>query len=197
MLADWYISDPHFGHRNIISAYNIECRDFHTIDEHDEYIVVMWNSLVRPNDKVLILGDFAFQCATKIDEIAPRLNGRKTLIKGNHDIGKLVTYSRYFEDVCSVKEEKLRGRKLLFFHYPVHPSQLTSRYWANVHGHLHMDVITKTVREGKSRVVIPDQRYINICCEHTNMRPISHEQLMTKLDENMSDIHGNRWRDAI
>lgn len=68
---------------------------------HDDMIIDKWNSVVKPKDTVIYLGDFAFchkackedknfnklDAATKtaIQEYGNRLNGHKIMIMGNHD----------------------------------------------------------------------------------------------------------------
>ncbi|SFL00374.1 metallophosphoesterase [Methylorubrum salsuginis] len=61
-------------------------RPFATIEEHDEHIVSMWNNRVCRDDRVFHLGDFAYGCSlAHARSVFERLNGRKTLIRGNHD----------------------------------------------------------------------------------------------------------------
>ena len=76
------ISDPHFNHSNIIPYSN---RPFSSVKEMDETIIANWNKTVGPNDTVFCLGDFCFGTKDNIPYYARQLNGRKILIKGNHD----------------------------------------------------------------------------------------------------------------
>ena len=78
----FFISDPHFGHQNIIKYCD---RPFKTTDEMNEFIVNRWNCFVKKDDIVFILGDIAFGGAGLFDQIMPKLNGQKYLILGNHD----------------------------------------------------------------------------------------------------------------
>jgi calcineurin-like phosphoesterase family protein len=48
----------------------------------DEVIMHNWNSCINDQDIVLHLGDFAWK---HISAISNQLNGRKLLLKGNHD----------------------------------------------------------------------------------------------------------------
>ena len=61
----WIISDTHIGHKNILDFE--PCRltqiriDGYEADEHDQWVIDNWNSVVKPDDVVLHLGDFAFK----------------------------------------------------------------------------------------------------------------------------------------
>jgi calcineurin-like phosphoesterase family protein len=55
---------------------------------HDEALIVAWNATVRPDDIVWHLGDFAYMCSLdNTAGILSGLNGRKHLVRGNHDDG--------------------------------------------------------------------------------------------------------------
>ena len=82
MNKTWFIADLHFGHKNII---NLENRPFENVGEMDNILIFKWNSAVKKDDKVFILGDYSFYDKNKTSEITNKLNGNKTLIKGNHD----------------------------------------------------------------------------------------------------------------
>lgn len=163
-MAKFYISDTHFSHDNILKFEGLN-RPFNSIDEHDEYIIGLWNGVVSAKDEIVHLGDVCFKPATSIDRILSRLNGKKTLIMGNHDIAPIERYLPYFK-IVPVLTDKDNG--ILFSHYPVHASQLDFRYKVNVHGHCH----------SKS---IQDTRYINISCENTGLAPISHDELLERI----------------
>jgi calcineurin-like phosphoesterase family protein len=77
----WFTSDLHFNHTNVISYCN---RPFANREEMNEHIIKIWNSTVKPQDTVFILGDFSLnpKIAT---QMALRLNGTKCLVSGNHD----------------------------------------------------------------------------------------------------------------
>lgn len=78
----WVISDTHFGHDKIITY---DKRPFKTGKEMDEAMIKNWNSVVKPNDTIYHLGDFAFHTEDAVCNILERLNGNKILILGNHD----------------------------------------------------------------------------------------------------------------
>lgn len=85
-VRKFYVSDTHFRHERIIA---MQPRPFASIREHDEFIVDRWNSVVRDDDIVYHLGDFAFRLGERQDHLFwlfSRLRGRKYLIIGNHDV---------------------------------------------------------------------------------------------------------------
>ena len=47
----WFISDTHFGHKNILKYDN---RPFETIEKHDEHIVRVWNERVAADDTMCL-----------------------------------------------------------------------------------------------------------------------------------------------
>lgn len=161
------ISDTHFGHENIC---NFLCKDgitklrpFSCAAEMDEAIVKNWNSVVRPNDRVYVLGDVAIKRAN-IATIS-RCYGKKVLIKGNHDIFQLEDYLPHFEDIRGVNVMKARDG--ILSHIPLHPDSI-GRFGINIHGHIH---------EGD----LPDSRYFSVCCENIGYTPISYEDLKVRV----------------
>lgn len=178
MVKTWFISDTHFGHNNItkFTDKNGErIRPFDTVEEHDETIIANHNALVKPEDRVYVMGDVAIG-RRHISSVG-RLNGRKKLIKGNHDIFKLADYVPYFEDISSYRVYPDSG--IIISHIPVHTCQLENRFKINVHGHLHSNIV---MGSGKYHPMIPDPRYINVCLEHTKMKPICYDELLAKVE---------------
>jgi calcineurin-like phosphoesterase family protein len=115
MMANTFIiSDTHFGHQGILGFKAPDginkLRDFSSVEEMDEHIIERWNSVVRDQDKVYHLGDVAM----RKEHIATmsRLNGKKTLIMGNHDIFDSREYLQYFENVRAYKV--FDGTKIIF-----------------------------------------------------------------------------------
>ena len=52
-----YISDLHFGHKNVI---RFDGRPFNSTEEMEDKLVENWNRVVRRNDTTYILGDFCW-----------------------------------------------------------------------------------------------------------------------------------------
>ena len=77
-----YIADWHYGHANVIGHDN---RPFQTLKEMNEALVTRWNDAVRPEDTVYVLGDMFWSRAREAVGILRTLNGKKVLIRGDHD----------------------------------------------------------------------------------------------------------------
>lgn len=56
----FFTADLHLGHANTIGHCD---RPFSSFEEMDEHLIFAWNSHVRPNDSVYIIGDLIFRNA--------------------------------------------------------------------------------------------------------------------------------------
>jgi calcineurin-like phosphoesterase family protein len=178
MANTWFISDTHFGHRNILTFKDTDdnnIRSFSSVEEMDETMVTNWNQVVKPKDRIYHLGDVVMN--RRCLSILERLNGRKVLIKGNHDIFKLKDYTAYFDDIRAYKIYPKHG--IICSHIPLHPCQFKHRFHTNVHGHLHQNLIMVN----QNGIYKPDTTYINVCVEHTNYTPISFEEILEKMEK--------------
>ena len=136
---NYFISDTHFGHKNCLAFDN---RPFNTIEEHDEYLINAWNEVVGIDDDVYILGDISWHNNSRTIEIFKQLNGRKHLIKGNHDGGLLknATLRSLFVEITDYKELDIGdgyGKSVILSHYPI-PCFKNHYYgWYHLYGHVH------------------------------------------------------------
>jgi calcineurin-like phosphoesterase family protein len=134
---NFFISDPHLGHKNCLAFDN---RPFKTIEEHDESFVNGWNGEVGLDDDVYILGDLSWYNSTKTIEILKRLNGRLHLIKGNHDttILKNPDLRKLFVEITDYKELYInKDISIVLCHYPI-PCFKNHYYgWYHFYGHVH------------------------------------------------------------
>ena len=83
--SDWFVSDLHFGHSNVIKYCDRPYCCKHAMNED---LIHKWNEKVKPNARIFVLGDFAFGNKGFKKRIIERLNGYKILVKGNHDPGR-------------------------------------------------------------------------------------------------------------
>src|SRR6201993_4884685 len=82
-MAIFFTSDTHFGHGGALGLYR---RPFASVAAMNEGLVERWNEVVRPDDVVWHLGDFAIrQRPQVVADLLARLNGRKHLLAGNND----------------------------------------------------------------------------------------------------------------
>lgn len=139
-MRTWVTSDLHFGHANIMKfCPQARARFNNDVDYMNETMVTEWNSLVQSDDLVYILGDVAFLPAQKAVEYMKRCNGRKILVRGNHD-RKLLndpSFQRCFEEVHYYLDITYNGTKVVMFHYPIAEWDQMHRGSVHFHGHLH------------------------------------------------------------
>lgn len=134
----------------------------------DEELVKNWNEVVGVNDKVYHLGDVVIN--RRALKTLSRLNGRKVLIKGNHDIFRIEDYLPYFYDIRAYHVLD----NFLLSHVPVHTCNLY-RWSCNVHGHLHH---RRVLDQDKI-----DSRYYNVSVECIDYTPIEFSDLKNKIKE--------------
>lgn len=171
-------SDHHFRHSNMYrftdSDGNLLRPWAHDAEEADELMIDAWNATVGKNDTIYHLGDVSI--SRKGISLMERLNGRKILIRGNHDIFKLKDYTPHFADICGSRKV---GR-MIMSHYPIHPDSIPHWCLANVHGHTHQNVV---YRMDESDNLIPDTRYFNACVERIGLSPLSIEDLEQQINK--------------
>ena len=115
----YYISDLHFYHDTLNRA--MDHRGFRDEQDMNEYMIHQWNSRVRKNDEVVVLGDLSMENWEKTKEVLDQLRGKIYLIQGNHDRfvkDKNFDASRFIW-VRSYAEMHDNGRKIILSHYPV------------------------------------------------------------------------------
>lgn len=149
-----------FGHRKLADGV---LRPWTTTEEMDRDMIALWNATVKPEDKVFHLGDFCIN--RRALPIIKELNGRKVLVKGNHDVFRLSEYTGFeggFENI----EGSVVFVDCILTHIPVHEHQL-ARFKLNVHGHTHRDVV---MLPGAPLRTI-DDRYICVSAEQIEYKP--------------------------
>lgn len=122
-------------------------------------IIQNWNSVVKNNDRVFVLGDFCLSGKDKIIKCGRALNGRKTLIKGNHDNASLSTYYEAGFEIVS-KHPIFFESKIIFSHEPI----ILCPY-INIHGHIHDKEIDKKNYPNSINVSIEKINYFPIALE--------------------------------
>lgn len=81
-MAIYLTSDWHFCHDQ---SFLYEPRGFKNVDEMNEAIIAKHNSIVSPEDDVIVLGDLMLNDTEKGIECVNRLNGNLHIVYGNHE----------------------------------------------------------------------------------------------------------------
>lgn len=176
----FFTSDEHYGHRRVI---DLCARPFVGSEHQTEELVRRHNDVVRSDDVVFHLGDFAW----REQDVAPllrRLNGQHHLVAGNHD-GCFSAHKksakareRYlragFVTIVERVSIRVAGVDVLLSHLPYrHPEGVDQRYaelrpidrggWL-LHGHVH---VRWTV----------NGRQINVGVDAWNFAPVGEDEL--------------------
>ena len=163
------VSDTHFGHEKTCTVFKREdgspLRPFANADEMNEEMIKRWNDIVKPHDKVYHLGDVVIN--KKFLWVLGKLNGKKRLIRGNHDIFPTRVYMEYFDEIYGVRVLS----DMILSHIPLARDSITERFNVNVTGHLHANYINDPV-------------YLNVSVEHTNFTPLSIEDVRDRIKKN-------------
>lgn len=216
MSDRFFIADLHLGHRGMIQFVrsdgtpqrpewgradpdrlmpNDEATE--RTEAMNEAMIERWNAVVGPKCIVEVLGDVVIN--RRALSLVGRLNGRKRLRMGNHDIfvkKHNLDYQPYFEEITAYKV--MVKEKLVLSHIPLHSTSVGQRWLANVHGHLH-DGRVMTKRDiGVMRCVsipgthrlsspspvwvdVPDTKYLCVSAERVNFAPISLEEVYVRI----------------
>lgn len=133
----YFTSDLHAFHKNIIRYDELP---FNSLQEYRERIVKTWNETVGPEDEVYLLGDTAVGGTNShINNFLHRLNGRKYLVKGNHEkeIMKCSYLRDHFEWIKDYFVIDYQKRRFVLMHYPIEKWLNKNNNSIHLHGHSH------------------------------------------------------------
>ena len=194
MSNRFVISDHHLGHENSWKKFKLAdgspLRPFNSTEEMNEAMIERHNAVVRPQDTVYFLGDVVIN--KRYLELVKRMNGKKRLIRGNHDIFKDNEYRDVgFEQIHGVR---VFVDQFIFSHIPLHPDCVTDRFRVNVHGHLHANQVMRkvSVRQGvldfTPDIDEIDPRYLCVCVEQTNFTPLSFDEVEARIQQRWNEV---------
>ena len=171
----YFTSDLHFNHGNIL-AYEPITRPFATISEMNETLIANWNNVVKPEDTVYVLGDFAMGPASDARGLVSRLNGTIKLIRGNHDTpAKLKIYQEMGIEIKDIEYLTYKGRFFILCHFPIASEEFMQMVVndnsevINVYGHVHSNA-QKGFYKGTYHIGV----------DTNNLTPISIEQVWSE-----------------
>lgn len=201
----YFISDLHFFHSNIFKYEPIRKEKFENHQAYIKKIVENWNSVVNKDDEVYIVGDLfvgfnQFKKDLKIEnesekeiakKILSKLNGKKYLIKGNHDKKTNSWYEDTgIEEVLLSKPLTFNNKNYFLLHYPI-CDEYTSKSkdldylkivkaelqncgdFIIIHGHTHSNVWCQNC----------DLKHFNVSIEQIDFTPISIKDVENKLEK--------------
>jgi len=172
-MRNWFTSDYHLGHANIIRYCK---RPFKSLEEMNKVIIRNHNQRVKPGDTVFHIGDFCFRNSPggkrgegdilKSIDYEKQLNGKIIFIKGNHD--KNNSTRTIIENI----KIKYGGKEINLVHSPKH---FDYRYGLNFVGHIHGNWKCKRVYYQKKCIDL-----INVGVDVWNFRPVSFEEIYSR-----------------
>lgn len=133
---NFYISDVHFGHKNVIE---FDQRPFQDVEEMDRIMIDKWNQKVKKDDHVYIIGDFIYKSEKAAVWYLEQLNGYLHLILGNHDRNWLIQpgVRDYFEEIEKMQYIKDERNLIQMCHYPIIEWNQYHRGSYLIYGHIH------------------------------------------------------------
>ena len=161
-MNTWYIADTHLNHFNIIEYCN---RPFTDVEQMNETIIKRWNSVVKKDDIVWHLGDFALGSKECITGIVSQLNGKIKLIRGNHDTHNNQWYRdcgfvEVYDCPIIIKDFVVLSHEPLPF--------VMNQVYVNLFGHVHTSPMFETW--GKQNACL--------CVERHNYYPVNEEVIV-------------------
>ena len=136
-MANWYTSDPHFFHANIIAHCN---RPFASVEAMNAALIANF-ACVGAEDDLWIVGDFAFGPGARVegalDVVFAALPGCKHLVLGNHDHKQVTALP--WTSVSNLAEIKDDGQYLTLCHYPMITFNHARKGALQLFGHVHND----------------------------------------------------------
>lgn len=168
----YFIADLHIGHYNVIRLNN---RPFSDLEEMHNCIITNWNSRVKPNDEVYIIGDVAYRSQIDIVKFLNNLNGIKYLIVGNHDRRNLKNpaFRACFKEICDMKTVNVSGTPIVLCHYPLGEWDGYYRGAYHIHGHIHNNTNIKVYKYLKD-----ESRALNAGVDIIHYTPATFEELI-------------------
>ena len=168
-MHNWFISDTHFSHTNIIRYTG---RPFESFDEMNEHLIFNWNALVKQDDTIFFLGDFGLGSTEYLATLCSRLNGNKICIRGNHDGLPAKMRKIGFLFVLESAFIKIGRHKVELVHVPSAPAPPHFQ----LHGHVH---------EKRSNKLVGTQ--LNLSVEVWDYKPVSEKTIVALLDHARQD----------
>ena len=183
----FFTSDTHFGHTNILKYCD---RPFSSTEEMDEEIIKRWNSVVKPDNTVFHLGDFAFGTIAQWETYRNCLNGHIHLILGNHDMHNFSNSRQRLEEMFETVQFQalieVGNSKIYLNHYPF--LTFAGIYRKNptwqLFGHVHFKKDSKGADASRLNYCLQTQYDVGV--DLNNFTPINYFDVKKKIEEQIS-----------
>lgn len=184
-MSDLFVtSDTHFGHQ---AEFLWRPRGFSSVEEMNEAIIERWNSVVKPNDRVLHLGDTMLNDNNIGIQCMNRLNGSICLIYGNHD-----TFARQASITLNCPTiihlgyaHRFKYGKLSFYvsHYPTLTANWDEKHFSqhviSLHGHTH----------SKEKWMDEENPFLyNVCLDAHNCYPVAIDDIIVDVRKKFLEL---------
>lgn len=212
------LADPQFGCPYVFE-YVPARKLFGWVELLDQEIIQNWNEIVSPLDTVLCLGDFMNgnhsidESIRRLDSFSRQLNGKKILLRGNHDNIEtakyydsgwqgLIEYPLVLLDgqmkwlnvpskYCACIITDVAGKRLMFSHFGIFdededdPRYLIEKaYLRDLFIQYQCDLNIHGHTHDRH---ISDERCVNACMEQTHFKPV-------RLNQFISNTPGDKER---
>jgi len=146
-MTTYFWADLHLGHANIIK-YCPSSRPYLKSDGTPDVeamsvgMAAAWDSVVRPDDDIYVLGDLGFK-PKLVEPWVLQRPGRKYWVPGNHDPHgghAREAIARLFVRTADIMDIKVEGQGIVLCHYPMLRWDGASFGSWMLHGHTHGDL---------------------------------------------------------
>lgn len=171
----YFTSDFHFGHDK---EFLYKPRGYNSVFEHDQDIIKKYNSIIKDDDIVYILGDVYMMEPEYGVKCLSQLKGQKYIIRGNHDSDlKWETYKDYATLLGYSTMIKYGKLSLYLCHYPTITSNVDDS-----NKHLPQRIICIS-----GHTHFKDKFYDNNPCIY-NVCLDAHDNMPVSIEEAINDI---------
>ncbi len=150
-------------------------------------MIEKWNSVVKPEDTVIYVGDFSWLGTQRSKIILNQLNGKKIMVLGNHDGSGIASL---FSEVHEQLTIKIADQDVLVCHYPYAPSKWSQwkiklkGWWYNTQPHQIKYLEKRPIDKGGwlihghvHQLYKIRNKMINVSVEVLDYTPISIDQI--------------------
>lgn len=136
-----------------------------SVDHMNDELIKRWNSVVKQDDTVYVLGDFIWRTEDP-DRILPQLHGKILVIPGGHDDKRHLKKMNVLEQIHITKET------IVLCHYALAIWPLSHYDSVHLYGHSHGGYVSRG-------------RAFDVGVDCWDYYPVSHEKVMSIV----KDIH--------